>query len=168
MKNFFTLIIVFTTIVSYGQNSTIRNWPSNNNNIHKNAVIHNNYKLDNTLNYFDADIAATYRGCENKKTNIEKTNCFFTNLTIFTIDGLSNSTIIKNSNFTKGTKKIRVLLIIDETGNIHVIKVLGKWSKSVSQEIAKIVESAPKLIPAKLSGQNIPVKFSIKVPFTVK
>jgi hypothetical protein len=168
MKKIFTPIIVFITMISYGQNATIRNWPSKNILLHKSEVTHNNYDLDNTLNFSDADIVASYPNCQDKNTNIAKTNCFNTNLTIYITDGLTNSSIIKNSHLKKGLIKVRVLLIIDTNGKIHVKKVLGKWSNEISNEISRVVESAPKLIPAKLSGKNVAVKYSIKIPFIIK
>jgi hypothetical protein len=168
MKKNLTPVIVLITIIAYSQNTTIQNWSNKNILLHKSEVTHNNYDLDNTLNFSDADIVASYPNCQDKNTNIAKTNCFNTNLTIHITNGLTNSSIIKNSHLKKGLIKVRILLIIDTNGKIHVKKILGKCPNEISNEISRIVESAPKLIPAKLSGNNIAVKYSIKIPFIIK
>jgi len=168
MKIYITLLTILISTISFCQSSTIRTWPSKNHLLNKSEVTHNNPELDNITNLLEADVVATYLGCENSNSNLERTNCLITNLTIFTTDKFINSGVLKTTHLKKGIKKLRVLFIIDENGRIKVRKILGKWPKTISDEMTKAIESAPKLIPAKLSGKNIPVKFSIRIPFTIK
>ena len=70
--------------------------------INKKEVIHNNYHLDNTINLLDIEITPTYKGCENKKTNLDKIACLNTNLVLDTRTKLIESGIIKKEYLKKG------------------------------------------------------------------
>ena len=158
-----TLLLLFFTLTNIVSQTSIKKEHTLKQN---SSVI---YTYDNTTNYYEADNVATFSKCEKEKTtNLEKSNCFITNLMIYTVDELQKSNTIKNSNFKSGTKKTRILFIIDEQGKIHVTKILGNWPKNFIKNISNILEATPNIIPATKSGEKIPVKFSIKIPFYVK
>ena len=169
MKTTIPLVIFVLMAInnSFSQNSTIKTWPIKETLLHKKEVIHNNYDLDNTINLKDADTPPIFQGCSDRRTNQERVNCLVTNLTIQTTNKFIASNVIKKSKLRRGTNRMRIMFLVDENGQIKLEKILGNWSKIIYNEIKKSIESAPKLIPGKLSNQNIPVKYSIKIQFVV-
>lgn len=166
MKPFiFTLFVFFTTYTTAQDTLNVQNKIIKKS-FHKNEITHNVDKLDNTLNIKNADIAPVYKGCENKESNFERINCLNTNLTIDVRKKFYASNSLKK--IKRGLIKIRVVFIIDKNGYIKVKTILGNWPKNLKEIMKNSFESAPKLIPAKMSKQNIPVKYSIKIPFTIK
>jgi len=166
MKTLIYLSSLLIVVSSYSQTSIIKNWDKKLS--IKKDLVHTKPSLNTTIYLVDAEIAPSYSGCENLKTNTEKTNCLITNLDIYTNTKIEESPVFKNCKLKKGVNKVRVLLIIDKTGQIQVKKILGEWSNNISNEFKKILESAPIIIPAKQSEKNIAVKFSIKIPFYLK
>ncbi len=168
MKTLTISLILLLSINSFSQNSTA-NFRHNNNSsrLNNNEVTHHNFDLDHTIRLEDADEVPTYKGCEDTTSNNEKVNCLITNLSIHARSSFINSGVLQKNKIKSGTNRLRVLFIIDEKGRINVKQIFGQNCNILSKEMKKAIESAPILSPAKLSGQNVPVKFSIKIPFIV-
>ncbi len=163
----FSLTLLFTILNFYGQDSNEKNNIEDSNLLNKKQVIHKNYDLDHTINIYDADFAPIYNGCERENSNNNRINCLYTNLSILANDKVIKSGVFKKNKIKKGIKKIRVILIIDETGKVLVKKVLGTWPEDIKTEIKNAIETSSLLSPAIISGKNTPVKYSFRVIFNI-
>jgi len=162
MKSLLLPLIIFISITIFSQESVKKN-----DFLNKSKVIHKNYDLNNTLNLIDADITPVYKGCEDKKSNLDKVNCLNTNLTIDITKKFIASNALKKSKLKRGTKKIRVVFIIDENGCIKIKNISGKWPSIIVDELENAVKSIPNLQPAIHLEKKSPVKYSIQLYFTI-
>ena len=60
-----------------------------------------------------------------------------------------------------------VRFLIDSTGTLKNLKVLRSTSSILDNEVLRVLEIAPKFIPAKLRGKNIGVPFTIPIEFNL-
>ncbi len=127
-------------------------------------VIHNDPFLDTAINVKNIDKTPIYPGCENRKTEIDKKNCFFTKISTFT-NAAFNVSHIKKGDLKKGYKQIRVLFITDKNGKIITRKIIGKWPSSILRETHRVMNLLPIVKPGYSNGNPINVKFSFTIPF---
>lgn len=160
------ILILLTTSFTYGQSVVAKK--TNTENFIDKGVVFNNEQLDNTLKLKDSDIVPIYKGCEDKTSNFERENCLKTNLIIHTVNKFMASGAPKRAKLRRGIKRIRAIFIIDEDGKTIVKQILGEWSEIIKDEIKDALEDAPIMTPATRNNKNIPVKYSIKIPFNVK
>lgn len=124
-------------------------------------------ELNTATNINLVESAPVYPNCNNKLTENDKKSCLLTNVSKYVLDHF-NSDIGKKAGLKKGFYEIRILFIIDEKGNSKTYKVLGKYNTAIKNEIQRIINNLPKMIPGKANGKNVPVKYSVKVVFEVK
>lgn len=131
-------------------------------------MLHYNTKELNTATNINLiESAPVYPNCLNKITENDKKACLLTNVSQFVLDNFNNA-LGKKAGLKKGFYEIRVLFIIDKTGKSKTYKVLGKFSPIIKNEIKRIINKLPKMIPGKSNGKNVPVKYSVKVLFEIK
>lgn len=131
-------------------------------------MLHYNTKELNTATNINLiESAPVYPNCLNKITENDKKACLLTNVSQFVLDNFNNA-LGKKAGLKKGFHEIRVLFIIDKTGKSKTYKVLGKFSPIIKNEIKRIINKLPKMIPGKSNGKNVPVKYSVKVLFEIK
>ncbi len=129
---------------------------------------YNKKELNTATNINLIESAPVYPSCQNKTTEDDKKSCLLTNVSRFVLDNFNNS-VGKKAGLKKGFYEIRVLFIIDENGISKTYKVLGnKYSPIIKNEIKRIINHLPKMIPGKSNGKKVPVKYSVKVLFEVK
>lgn len=124
-------------------------------------------ELNTATNIHLVESAPVYPNCNNKLTENDKKSCLLTNVSKYVLNHF-NTNVGKKSGLKKGFYEIRVLFIIDEKGISKTYKVLGKYNSAIKNEIQRIINNLPKMIPGKANGKNIPVKYSVKVLFEVK
>jgi hypothetical protein len=124
-------------------------------------------ELNTATNINFIESAPIYPSCTQKTTENDKKACLLTNVSKFVLNNFNND-IGKKAGLKKGFHEIRILFIIDEKGKSKTYKVLGKYSKSVKNEVKRIINNLPKMIPGKSNGENVPVKYSVKVLFEIK
>jgi hypothetical protein len=124
-------------------------------------------ELNTATNINFIESAPVYPSCTEKITENDKKACLLTNVSKFVLNNFNNA-IGKKAGLKKGFHEIRILFIIDEKGKSKTYKVLGKYSKSVKNEVKRIINNLPKMIPGKSNGKNVPVKYSVKVLFEIK
>ena len=123
--------------------------------VNKNNTKHGNKELDNAVNINDVDTSPIYPGCENNQTKFNITNCIITSISSYI-----------NSNYNQDSSKkiqgkVRVLFIVKESGKIKVIDILGKYSDTSKNELKRVLETLPKVVPGTLKGIKVPVKYSL-------
>lgn len=128
---------------------------------------YNTKELNTATNINLIESAPVYPNCLNKITENDKKACLLTNVSQFVLDNFNNA-LGKKAGLKKGFYEIRVLFIIDKTGKSKTYKVLGKFSPIIKNEIKRIINKLPKMIPGKSNGKNVPVKYSVKVLFEIK
>jgi len=128
---------------------------------------YNTKELNTATNINLIESAPVYPNCLNKITENDKKACLLTNVSQFVLDNFNNA-LGKKADLKKGFYEIRVLFIIDKTGKSKTYKVLGKYSPIIKNEIKRIINKLPKMIPGKSNGKNVPVKYSVKVLFEIK
>jgi len=126
-----------------------------------------NTELNKATNINFIQYTPVYPSCDNDLSEGEKKSCLLTKVSQFVLDNF-NANIGKKSGLKKGFYEIRVLFIIDENGLSKTYKVLGKYNMSIKNEIRRIINNLPQMIPGKSNGKNVPVKYSVKVLFEVK
>jgi len=130
-------------------------------------IIHNNYLLDHAENINEIDQSPIYPGCEYISTNSERKKCFATKISRYILDHFQSSNF-NNKNLKKGLNKVRVLFIIDENGYPKFGKLTEQWPNEVYLESKRVIESTPKMIAGKSHNKNVPVKYSLLIPFIYK
>jgi len=130
-------------------------------------ITHNNYLLDHAENINEIDQSPIYPGCEYISTNSERKKCFATKISRYILDHFQSSNF-NNKNLKKGLNKVRVLFIIDENGYPKFGKLTEQWPNEVYLEAKRVIESTPKMIAGKSHTKNVPVKYSLLIPFIYK
>ena len=124
-------------------------------------------ELNNATNINFIQYAPVYPSCSSNLPEEDKKACLLTNVSKFVLKNF-NSAIGKRAGLKKGFYEIRVLFIIDKNGYSKTYKVLGKYNNSIKNEVKRIINKLPKMIPGKTNGKSVPVKYSVKVLFEVK
>jgi len=129
---------------------------------------YNKKELNTATNINLIESAPVYPNCQNKTTENDKKACLLNKISRYVLNNF-NTAVGKKAGLKKGFYEIRVLFIIDENGISKTYKVLGKnYSPIIKNEIKRLINHLPKMIPGKSNGKNVPVKYSLKVLFEVK
>ncbi len=131
------------------------------------TLLYKKPELNKATNINYIQYAPIYPNCNPNLSEDDKKACLLTNVSKFVLENF-NVAIGKKAGLKKGFHEIRVLFIIDKNGSSKAYKVLGKYNNSVKNEIKRIINKLPKMIPGKTNGKNVPVKYSVKVLFEVK
>lgn len=121
---------------------------------------------DSTKFFVIVEEMPVYPGCEVEATVKDRNDC--TNEKIF-------NHVIKNTQFPSlpDNKKydgiVYVNFLIDRNGNVDSVNIIksfpGNHSELFNNEAIRVINSLPKMTPAKQKGKNVKVKYTIPLKF---
>ncbi len=123
-------------------------------------------KSNNKTRIKKYDIGPIYPGCEKKKTEIKRFECFNNKILKYVKKNFNNS-IARQLNLRPGIKKIYIMFTIDKNGNIFQIRSRASHIL-LEKEAIRVVGSLPTIIPAKLNGKSKSALFSLPVTIMVQ
>ena len=110
------------------------------------------------VSFMVIDKVPTFPGCEegNKK-------CFSKKVQIHFVKNF-NSELPKTLNLSPGRKRIFIGFKIDKEGNVVDVKARAPHP-DIKEEVIRVMNTLPKMIPGENNGKKVDVKYSI--PFTI-
>jgi beta-lactamase regulating signal transducer with metallopeptidase domain len=113
---------------------------------------------DGSVSYMKIDKAPTFPGCETGDKG-----CFSMNVQKhFALN--FNSEIPKTLELSPGKKRVFIGFKIDKEGKVSGVKARAPHLK-IEEEVIRVMNTLPKMIPGEHKGQKVDVKYSI--PFTI-
>lgn len=104
-----------------------------------------------------------FPGCENSNSIRAAKQCFSRNIQRHFVEKF-DADLPKNLGLSKGRKRVFIGFNISAEGDIVDIKVKALHPRIV-QEVTKVMQTVPKIIPGAQNGKNVNIKYSI--PFTI-
>ena len=105
-----------------------------------------------------------YQGCEGTKEELRL--CLQESITEHVSENF-NAEIANNLGLSAGTKRIFVMFSIDKNGEITDVQARAPH-KQIEEEAIRVIESIPKMIPGKIKGEPVVVKYSLPIAFIVE
>ncbi|MCC5916170.1 MAG: TonB family protein [Cryomorphaceae bacterium] len=119
-----------------------------------------NFDEEEVFNFASVDEKPVFPGCENEKTEEERSDCFKRSISMHVA-----STFV----LPEGSQKSGVVIInftINRDGYISDAKIVRSVDFAVDVEAMRVVNELPKFKPAKQNGR--PVRMSFNLPINVK
>ncbi|MFD1293768.1 M56 family metallopeptidase [Lutibacter holmesii] len=120
-------------------------------------------EVDRSVSFATIEDVPVYPGCEG--TNEELRLCLQENITKH-VGANFNSDLANSLGLDAGTKRIFVMFKIDEEGKIAEVKARAPH-KALVEEAKRVINSLPKMIPGKMEGKPVAVKYSLPIAFKV-
>ncbi|MFD2566397.1 M56 family metallopeptidase [Pseudotenacibaculum haliotis] len=115
----------------------------------------------NSIPFSVIDKIPTFPGCED-----DDKYCFNKNVQLHFVQNF-DSDLPKKLGLKPGKKRIIVLFKIDRTGKVTDIKVKAP-AKELEEELIKIMEKLPQMIPGEHKGVKVNVKYTLPIRIDVK
>ena len=110
-----------------------------------------------------ADTPVIYQGCEGSFDEIRA--CSIEQFTAY-LKSNFNPDRAADLNFESGQHTIRVLIKVDQTGKVSVLKV-QEPHKGLDKEIRRVIDGLPLMTAATEEGQPVSVSFILPLKFSV-
>ncbi|MGH1384385.1 energy transducer TonB [Kordia sp.] len=109
--------------------------------------------------------APVYPGCEKFKSKKERKKCMSEKIDKL-IKRKFNVDLANELGLEEGVKRINVLFIIDENGNVTGIQSRAPHPK-LQKEAERVIKLLPQMQPGKQRNQNVKVKYTLPIMFRV-
>ncbi|WP_420571794.1 energy transducer TonB [Kordia sp.] len=109
--------------------------------------------------------APIFPGCEKYKDKNKQKKCMSDKIQKH-VNRKFNTGIASDVGLDEGVKRINVLFMIDENGNVTGIQARAPHPK-LQKEAERVVRLLPKMIPGKQRNQNVKVKYTLPIIFRV-
>ncbi|WP_420571795.1 energy transducer TonB [Kordia sp.] len=109
--------------------------------------------------------APIFPGCEKYKDKNKQKKCMSDKIRKH-INRKFNTGIASDVGLDEGVKRINILFVIDENGNVTGIQARAPHPK-LQKEAERVVRSLPKMIPGKQDRKNVKVKYTLPIIFRV-
>jgi protein TonB len=112
------------------------------------------------------EIAPAFPGCDEGLSKDELRACFNEKMRKH-VNKKFNADIAQNLGLESGRKRISIEFIIDEHGEINILRVRAPH-KRLEKEAKRVVNLLPTMIPARQQLKNVRVKFNLPIIFDVE
>lgn len=146
MKQFITLILMLSSLISFSQTEK------------QEDILNEN----NEAPFAKIEEVPIYPGCENASSNKEKKACMVEMIKLFVLKKFDSRLFKKY-----GVKRINRLYTrfkIDEDGNVVDIAARGDHPR-LEKEALRVLEKLPKMKPGKVNGQPVGVLYALPIMF---
>jgi protein TonB len=106
-----------------------------------------------------------FPGCERESTEDAKFDCFQLKVRQFVAKETSYPTLARDMGIQG---KVWVSFIIEKDGSIADVTIERGIDKSLDSEAVRVVKKFPSMIPAKVSGRSVRMRYSLPVNFTLQ
>ncbi len=106
-----------------------------------------------------------FPGCERESTEDAKFDCFQLKVRQFVAKETSYPTMARDMGIQG---KVWVSFIIEKDGTIADVTIERGVDKSLDSEAVRVVKKFPSMIPAKVSGRSVRMRYSLPVNFTLQ
>lgn len=112
--------------------------------------------------FANIDEVPVFPGCENSE---DQKKCLQEAITKH-VNKNFNTKLADSLNLKSGLKRIFVMFLINENGEISEVKARAPH-KTLATEAKRVINSLPKMTPGKLDGKVVGVKYSLPIAFKV-
>lgn len=106
-----------------------------------------------------------FPGCERESTEDAKFDCFQLKVRQFVAKETSYPTMARDMGIQG---KVWISFIIEKDGSIADVTIERGVDKSLDSEAVRVVKKFPSMIPAKVSGRSVRMRYSLPVNFTLQ
>ncbi len=106
-----------------------------------------------------------FPGCERESNEDAKFECFQLKVRQFVAKETSYPTLARDMGIAG---KVWVSFIIEKDGSIADVTIERGVDKSLDAEAVRVVKKFPSMIPAKVSGRSVRMRYSLPVNFTLQ
>ncbi|WP_243456842.1 M56 family metallopeptidase [Polaribacter batillariae] len=126
----------------------------------KNNMLENykNFTNKEEISFMKIDKAPTFPGCESGDKNC------FSKMVQKHFSKNFDAKLPNQLNLSSGRKRIFIMFKIDKDGNVVEVKARAPHEK-IKEEVLRVMQSLPKMIPGEQDGKPVAVKYSI--PFVI-
>ncbi|QHI38179.1 hypothetical protein IMCC3317_35660 [Kordia antarctica] len=109
--------------------------------------------------------APIYPGCEKYKSKEERKKCMSEKIQKH-VNKKFNTGLAQDLGLDEGKKRINILFVIDENGNVTGIQSHAPHPE-LQKEAERVIRLLPKMEPGKQRNQNVKVKYTLPIIFRV-
>lgn len=110
--------------------------------------------------------APVYPGCEKYTSKKDRKACMSRMIQKY-VNRKFDTDLAEELDLDSGVKRISVLFIIDENGNITGIRSRGPHPK-LEKEAERVIKGLPQMKPGKQQNKNVKVKYTLPIVFKVQ
>ena len=117
---------------------------------------------EDVINFAVVETPPIFYGCSRSASKDEKYACFQRGVSNHVVNNFKYPQISKEMGIQE---KIYVQFIIDKKGNVSSAKVVRGEDKHLKKEALRLVNTLPKMIPARQKGKPVAVTFTMPINF---
>lgn len=124
------------------------------------------FEEDATIPFSMIETPPVYPGCETFESTMERKKCMIEKIEKFIQRKIDMEIMTKNQ-LANTTRKIQTMFEINTLGLTQNIRVRTNFP-DIEAEVKRVIQSLPKMIPAKQKGRTVIVKYMLPLTFNVQ